>query len=86
MDSSESIMLMIVICVGLMLFVLFSKPIKYVLKVLTQGALGFFGIYLLNFVTASMGISVGLNVLNFFITGVLGVPGLLLLYGLSIIL
>ena len=86
MESSESIMLMIVICVGFMLFVVFSKPIKYVLKVLLRGGVGIIGIYILNFVTASMGVSLGLNFLTFFVTGVLGIPGLLLLYGLSIFL
>ena len=86
MGASESIMMMIVICVGLMLFVIFSKPIKYILKMILQGCVGLIGIYIINFAVGSLGLSVGLNGSTFLISALLGLPGIFLLYGLQLTL
>ena len=58
---------------------LFKTPLKLAVQVLGNTLLGFGALFLLNLTTAVTGISLGLNVLNALVIGVLGVPGLGLL-------
>lgn len=58
---------------------LFKTPLKMVVQVLGNTLLGFGTLFLLNLTTAITGISLGLNVLNALVIGILGVPGLGLL-------
>ena len=58
---------------------LFHTPLRMVLRVAANTLLGFGALLLLNLTTAITGISLGLNVLNALVIGVLGVPGLGLL-------
>ena len=57
------------------------------LRFLSRGFLGSFFITVFSFLLTSAGIfwSVGVNVLTFLSCAILGVPGLLLAYGLSFI-
>lgn len=55
------------------------KPLKMVLRVVLNSALGFGALWLLNATAAVTGISLGLNLFNALTIGVLGVPGLGLL-------
>ena len=55
---------------------LLRKPLKMVLRVVLNSALGFGALWLLNATAAVTGISLGLNLFNALTIGVLGVPGL----------
>ena len=54
---------------------LFRKPIRWILKLLLNTAIGFAALFLLNF----FGITLGLNWINALVIGVAGFPGLVLL-------
>ena len=58
---------------------LLRKPLKMVLRVALNSALGFCALWLLNMTTGLTGLSLGLNLFNALTIGVLGVPGLGLL-------
>ena len=55
------------------------KPIKWALKLLLNALPGFVGLTLLNVVGGQIGIGLNVNWFNALVTGVLGIPGVLLL-------
>ena len=57
----------------------FIAPIKIIVKLLFNTALGFAGLILLDQFGAYIGITLGVNLINAVVTGVLGLPGLALL-------
>ena len=57
----------------------FSTPLRLALKVLANTLLGFGALLALNLAAPLTGLSLGVNVLNALVIGVLGVPGLGLL-------
>lgn len=57
----------------------FSTPLKLMLKVALNTLLGLGSLILLNATSAFTGLSLGLNLFNALVVGVLGVPGLVLL-------
>ena len=58
---------------------LFSAPLKLAVRVLLNAALGFAAMWLLNLTSIHTGLSLGLNVFNGIVVGVLGIPGFVLL-------
>jgi pro-sigmaK processing inhibitor bofA len=58
---------------------LFRKPIRWILKLLLNTAIGFAALFLLNFFGSATGITLGLNWINALVIGVTGFPGLVLL-------
>ena len=68
------LLFLVVACAALL-----RKPLKMVLRVVLNSALGFGALWLLNATAAVTGISLGLNLFNALTIGVLGVPGLGLL-------
>lgn len=58
---------------------LVSTPLKMVLRVALNSALGFGALWLLQYTSAISGITLGLNLFNALVIGVLGLPGLGLL-------
>ena len=77
------LVVILLISVGIFLlsltFRLLSKPIGWILKLLLHAVLGYIALFIFNFIGAWAGISLGLNFLNAVITGLLGVPGVILL-------
>ncbi len=57
----------------------FHTPLKLLLRVCFNTLLGFGALAILNLTSAVTGISLGVNVLNAVVIGILGVPGLGLL-------
>ena len=53
----------------------FAAPLKLALKVVFNSALGFGALWLLNLTTTVTGLSLGLNIFNAAVIGILGVPG-----------
>ena len=80
MDYSSVIKIMIAICAVFIGLIVFSKPIKYILKFLIQAVCGLLGAVVFNFLLSPFSLSLGLNYLNFFIIGLLGLPGFVSLY------
>ena len=80
--------LMIAAALGLLwlLFKLLKRPIKWAFKMLLNALIGFVGLFILNFLGAFIGISLGVNWFNAIITGVLGIPGVILLLLIKYIL
>ncbi len=70
------------VCAGA-LIVLFVKliklPIRWAFKLLLHALIGFVGLYVLNFFGSAIGVSLEMTWLNALITGVLGIPGVVLL-------
>lgn len=64
------LLFLVVVCLRL-----FAAPLKLALKVLLNSALGFGAVWLLNLTTAATGLSLGLNLFNAVIIGILGIPG-----------
>lgn len=58
---------------------LFKTPLKLLLRLAINTALGFAAVWLLNLTTAATGLSLGLNWFNALTVGVLGLPGFFLL-------
>ena len=58
---------------------LFKTSLRWALKLLFNALIGFAGLLLLNFIGAPIGIGLKLNWFNAIVTGVLGVPGVILL-------
>ena len=54
---------------------LFRKPIRWILKLLLNTAIGFAALFLLNFFGSAIGITLGLNWINALVIGVAGFPG-----------
>ncbi len=64
---------------------LFSAPLRLALKVLVNTLLGFAALFLLNLASGLTGFSLGMNLFNALIIGILGVPGLALLVLLKLV-
>lgn len=60
-------------------FRLLRKPIAWFFKLLLHAALGYIALFIFNFFGAWAGLSLGLNLLNAAVAGLLGVPGVILL-------
>ena len=57
----------------------FSTPVRLAAKAALNTLLGLGGLLLLNATTAFTGLSLGVNLFNALVVGVLGIPGLVLL-------
>ena len=75
------VLVLLGIAVGLLslLFKLLRKPIKWVFKLLLHALFGFVFLFLFNFFGAWVDLSLELNWVNAVVTGVLGVPGVVIL-------
>lgn len=58
----------------------FLSPIRVIFKLLFNTALGFLGLIAINHFGSYIGISLGVNLINAAVIGILGLPGLALLF------
>ena len=65
---------------GLVAILFFNRQIKVVFNLVRNAVIGVAGILACNMLLAPIGVAIGVNFLTIFIVGVLGIPGLLLLY------
>jgi len=65
---------------GLMSILFFSRHLKIVFTVARNIVIGVFGILAFNMLLAPIGLAVGVNLMTMFVVGVLGIPGFFLLY------
>ena len=75
------VLVLLGIAVGLisLLLKLLRKPIKWAFKLLLHALFGFIFLFLFNFFGAWVDLSLELNWVNAVVTGVLGVPGVVIL-------
>jgi inhibitor of the pro-sigma K processing machinery len=67
-------------------YLLYTRQFKWLFGVIRNGVFGILGILVFNALLAPTGIAVGVNLLTAFIVGILGLPGLMLLFAARIIL
>ena len=75
-------MLLMVIAAVTMMSLFFSiirLPLKWITKAALHAAVGFVALFILNFIGSWIGVELELNMINALITGMLGVPGVLIL-------
>lgn len=69
----------------LLLGILFRKPLKHILVMVLQSALGGVGLYLGNFLLVPLGVGIGVNIATASVCGMLGLPGFILLLLIKIV-
>lgn len=77
--------IIVIICVLLFLLAAMKKKAEWLMNIIMRGILGALAIYFINGGLTTMGIStgVGLNGVTVLTSAILGIPGLLALYGLG---
>lgn len=73
----------LILIVGL--FKLLGRPLKFLIKIAFNTAIGGILLLLLNTFGSPWGISVGINWITAFVAGVLGLPGIVLLALINVI-
>lgn len=77
--------ILVSICILLFLLAAMKKKAEWLVNIIMRGILGTLAIYFINGGLATMGIStgVGLNGVTVLTSAILGIPGLVALYGLG---
>jgi len=78
MDSI--IWFMLALGFGFLAYLLYTRQFRWVLGVVRNIVIGIIAMLGLNFVLYERGLAVGVNAITALIVGLLGIPGLLLLY------
>lgn len=73
MNSDSMIHLMLIICFVILMIVLFSKPIKFILKFTLNASVGYVFFTIMNY----LGFSIGGNIITCAVSGILGFPGII---------
>ena len=76
---SGLLMLAAVILLSFVLIKIISAPMRGLIKLLINTALGYVALFILNFFGEFIGFTLGLNFINALIVGVFGIPGVILL-------
>ncbi len=85
--QSEAVIYLMVGCLTLFaLVIMFGKPIKAVIMLVFRSIIGAAAIFAADFLLSPIGLSVGINLFTAFVTGILGIPGFIMLYALTLIL
>ncbi len=74
----------IVVYLGCIIFLfiigkIFVLPIKFILKLIGNSIIGGILIFIVNLVGSLFGFHIGLNIITAIVTGILGIPGVVLL-------
>lgn len=75
MDSVSVIVAMIAVCIAFIVLLCMAKPIKFMLRILLNSAVGLVALMVSNYVLAPLGVAVGINILTLGFIGILGLPG-----------
>ncbi|HHW67752.1 MAG: SigmaK-factor processing regulatory protein BofA [Epulopiscium sp.] len=84
MTSDDLLIFLIIAGLVILTFMVFTKPLKILLRTLIQGIGGVLGLLVFNFLLSPFGWYVGINWATIFVIAVLGIPGMILLYLLNI--
>lgn len=71
----------LIVCILLivLLFKILKTPLKWAMKLLLNALSGFIALIVLNFFGSLVGLTLTINFLNCLVTGILGLPGVILL-------
>jgi pro-sigmaK processing inhibitor BofA len=83
MDSF--VWLLVALGVGFVAYLLYTRQVKWLMGVAGNAACGVAGLLLFNFAFSGFGLAVGINAVTVLVVGVLGAPGLLLLYATQLL-
>lgn len=86
MDSNTIIIYIACICFLFLFGKIFILPIKSILKLVINSCMGALIIYLINLIGTLFNFHIGLNYITAIFTGILGVPGAILLVILKLVL
>lgn len=86
MENETGILLIAATCGLVLLISAVRSKAEWLLNVVLRGILGTVAMYFINSTLASVGISlgVGINIVTILTSGILGLPGLMALYGIGI--
>lgn len=86
MEHPEKILWMIGLALLVLLISFLGKSAEWLLNFVLRNIVGTIGLYFINMGITALGFTatVGINAATILTTGILGVPGLVLLYGLSV--
>lgn len=86
MDNGIGMIMIGVACVAVLFIGVMRQRMEWLLNVTMRSILGTVAMYFVNSALASAGISlgIGINLVTVLTCGILGLPGLLALYGLGI--
>lgn len=85
MSTYTGIILIAVILVVVLLIGTMKSRAEWIINFVLRGVLGMMSIYFVNFLLSDVvpGIQIGYNAITFLTTGILGVPGIAMLYGIN---
>lgn len=86
MDTNTLIVYLACICFLFLFGRIFILPIKSVLKLVLNSILGGVIIYVINLIGGVFSFHIGLNYITAILTGILGIPGVILLVVLKLVL
>lgn len=85
MSGSTGAFIIIAVCVLVLLMGAFKAKMEWIINFILRGVAGVLGIYFFNIFLQNQNINaeVGINAVSVLTSGFLGLPGLLLLYGIN---
>ncbi len=86
MDTNSVIITMLIVCGVLTVLIVLAEPLKKVIKVIINSAIGAAAIFCINLISGIVGLKVGINIATALAAGILGLPGIAALYIMQIIL
>ncbi len=86
MEKYIGIMIIVAACIVVLLIGAVRTKMEWMLNIVMRSILGTIALYFINIMLASAGISlpIGINALTILTSGILGIPGLVALYGIGI--
>lgn len=84
MSLNQSVAMIIGMCAVVLLIGVIKKRAEFIINFFLRAVGGTIGIYLINFLLGSVGVTayVGINAVTVAAAGILGVPGIFLLYSM----
>lgn len=86
MNRSMEMLFIVFACIVVLFICAMRKKVEWLLNIVMRSILGTIAIYFINLILSGLGIDlhVGINAVTVLTSGILGIPGLLALYGLGI--
>ena len=83
MESITGISIIIGMCVLVLFIVLFRRKMEFILNFLIRSLFGLVGIFFVNqlMIMEGINVEVGMNLFTLLTSGILGFPGVIMLYG-----
>ena len=80
METLNTVLLLaLAVIVVIVLIRIISAPIKLIFKLLINTAVGFALLFLVNLIGSNFGFTLEMNLVNALITGIFGIPGVIVL-------